>query len=475
MTKQSLTKSEIKGVCDILRQDDGVGAKDYVEQFSWLLFLKVFEDVEKQLKDLAEAESQKYQYIISPQYHWSSWTTKDWKDKDELIHFVNKDLFPYLISLKGNKQKDKISEIFRELPGNKIRSPHNLLDIIKVLNKLEMKDFQDTHLLSQVYEEILQEMGNEGGWSGEVYTPRPVVRLVIKMIDPKIGEEIFDPFTGSAGFLIEAFNYLRDKNKIGVKEWKILQNKTFSGIEKKPLPFLIGTMNMILHQILVPDLERANTFNTDIHNINEKERVDIILTNPPFGAKDNRKDIQSNFPIPISATEGLALQYVMKKLKKGGRCGVVLPEGQILFGGGAFQKIREELLDKFNLHSVISLPQGVFTQMGAGVKTNLLFFDKTGPTKEIWYGEIEGKFTKKKVITDEHLESIFKKWKKREVSENSWIVKIDEIKERGFDISPKNPNKAKEEKLPEPKEILKMIDKNQKEVGGLIKKIVKEL
>jgi len=475
MTKEQLSKSDIKRVCDILRRDDGVGASDYIEQLSWILFLKVFENVEEQLKELAESESKKYQAIIDRQYSWSSWATKDWKDKDELIHFVNQKLFPYLRSLKGSREREKVAEIFRELSNNKIRSAHTILDVIDILDQVDMKHFQDTHLLSQVYEDILQELGSGGGWSGEFYTPRPIIRLMVKIINPEIGDIVLDPFVGSGGFLIESFRYIQDKNpRLGIKEWNMLQNKTFYGQEKKPLPYLIGTMNMILHNVLVPNLIRSNTFMEDIHNIPDSSKVDIVLTNPPFGAEEN-VSVQNNFPIKASATEALALQYVMRKLKNGGKCGIVLPEGQILFGGGVFQKIREELLAKFSVSAIISLPQSAFSQMGTGIKTNLIFFEKTGPTKEIWYGEVVGKFTKNKIIKDMHMEDIFEKWRKRTISQNSWITPIQKIKERGYDISPKNTHIEIEEELPEPKEIVETIAKYQIEINNILKTLEKNL
>lgn len=466
-TKDALTKSDIKRVCDILRRDDGVGAKDYIEQFSWLLFLKVFEGVEGQLKELEEAEGKKYKPIIDAEYQWSAWAKKDWKDKDELVHFINQKLFPYLKSLKGEPKKDKIGEIFRELSGNRIRSPHNLLDVIEILDKIEKHHFQDTHLLSQVYEEILQAMGSEGGWSGEFYTPRPIIRLMVKIVDPKLGETIFDPFVGSGGFLVESFNHIYDSSAKDVRSWRTLQTKTFYGQEKKPLPFLIGTMNLILHHILVPNLTRTNTFTEDVHNISESAKMSVILTNPPFGAEES-KSVQNNYPIQVGATEGLALQYIMKRLKNGGRCGIILPEGNILFGGGAMARIRQELLEKFNVHSIISLPQGAFAQMGAGVKTNLIFFDKTGSTKEIWYGVVNGKFTKKKTLQDESFEEIFEKWKKRVVSDSSWVVPIETIKERGYDISPKNPTLADVDVLLSPEAILGEIERNQHEIDAVL-------
>ena len=266
---------------------------------------------------------------------------------------------------------------------------------------------------------------------------------MVKIVNPKIGDTIFDPFVGSGGFLVESFDYIQEHTEnIGVKEWNILQNKTFFGQEKKPLPYLIGTMNMILHHILVPSLTRTNTFMEDIHNVPESSKMSVILTNPPFGAVEHTS-VQNNFPIPIAATEGLAIQYVMKKLKNGGRCGIILPEGQILFGGGTFKKIRQELLEKFDVHSIISLPKGAFAQMGAGVKTNLIFFDKIGPTKKIWFGEVQGNFTRTQTIQAKDLDEIYTLWAKRAVSDKSWTLSLDEIKKADYSLSPQNPKLIK--------------------------------
>jgi type I restriction enzyme M protein len=290
---------------------------------------------------------------------------------------------------------------------------------------------------------------------------------MVKIVDPKLGETVFDPFVGSGGFLAESFNHIYENSAKDVRTWKTLQSKTLYGQEKKPLPFLIGTMNLILHHVLVPNLTRANTFMEDVHNMPESVKMDVILTNPPFGAEET-KVIQNNYPIQVGATEALALQYIMKRLKNGGRCGVILPEGNILFGGGAMSRIRQELLEKFNVHSIISLPQGAFAQMGAGVKTNLIFFDKTTSTKKIWYGEIKGKFTKTKNIQDEHTTEIFEKWKNGEVSDNSWVVSIEEIKARGYDIAPRNPNNGIVGDHSSPEEILVDIEKNQTEIRKLL-------
>ncbi|XRP97639.1 HsdM family class I SAM-dependent methyltransferase [Methanocaldococcus sp. 16A] len=375
--------------------------------------------------------------------------------------------------MSGTPEREKVAQIFMEISGNKMKSPYNLLDVIEKIDKIDPRNFEDTQVLSQLYEELLFNMGSEAGWSGEFYTPRPVIRFIVKIIKPKIGEKIFDPFGGSAGFLVEAYKYIKNElgDKITVQEEEILQRETFYGHEKKPLPYLLGTMNMILHGILTPNYYRRNSLMEDVHNVPEHEKYDIIMTNPPFGGKEN-KIVQNNFPYPVQATEALALQYIMRKLKDGGRAAVILPEGQIMFGGGKFKEIRKELLEKFNVYAIISLPQGVFSSMGAGVKTNIVFFEKTGqPTKEIWYYELEGKFTKKNRIKDKHFEDALKKFKNREISENSWIVSIEEIKKRDYDLTPKNPNKKEEIEYREPEEILKEIEEVDLKIGEIIKEI----
>ncbi|ACV24092.1 class I SAM-dependent DNA methyltransferase [Methanocaldococcus fervens] len=495
--REALIRSEIKTACDILRTDDGTsGATDYIEQLSWLLFLKVFEGVEEELEEIAILNGEEYIPVIDKKYRWSNWAKRDWigkpkeclkefvddvdeefkkidKPENAIIHFINNILFPYLRNLSGTPEREKVAQIFMEISGNKMKSPYNLMDVIEKIDKIDPRNYEDTQVLSQIYEEILLNMGSEAGWSGEFYTPRPVIRFIVKIIKPKVGEKIFDPFGGSAGFLVEAYKYIKDKlgDKITVQEEEILQRETFYGHEKKPLPYLLGTMNMILHGILTPNYYRRNSLMEDVHNVPEHEKYDVIMTNPPFGGKEN-KIVQNNFPYPVQATEALALQYIMRKLKDGGRAAVILPEGQIMFGGGKFKEIRRELLEKFNVFAIVSLPQGVFSQMGAGVKTNIVFFEKSGePTKEIWYYELEGKFTKKNKIKDKDFEDALKKFEKREISENSWIVSIEEIKKRDYDLTPKNPNKKEEIEYREPEEILKEIEEVDLRIEGIIKKI----
>jgi len=473
--------------CDIMRRDDGTsGILEYTEQLSWMIFLKVFEDVEKRFEDEARFAGREYQPIIEPQYRWSAWAKKDDKELEKyfseeelkevkkreehiLVVFINDKLFPYLRSLQGTSEKEKIAAIFKEIGGNRMKSPYNLKDVINLLDKIDFNNLEDSHALSQLYEELLLRLGKEGGIAGEIYTPRPIVRLMVKIVDPRIGETVFDPFCGSCGFLVESYKRMIESKELTVEEYEKLQKETFYAQEKKPLPYLIGVMNCILHGLLTPNIVRKNTLEDNIRNIPESKRHNVILTNPPFGGTESPQ-IQQNFPVQTQATELLALQYVMKSLKLNGRCGIVLPEG-VLFRGDAFAQVKKELLENFNLHTIISLPSGVFanvTSSGQGPKTNLLFFDRTGPTKEIWYYEHippgGKKYTKANTITDEDLTDCYEKWKNRKVSENSWIVSIEEIRERDYDLTARNPNKKQETVYTEPEELVESILEKEKQI-----------
>jgi len=459
-----------------MRRDDGTtGVLEYMEQLSWLIFLKVFEDIEVRLEDEAKFAGKPYQPIIEPRFRWSSWARKDWRG-EELITFINNELFPYLRSLTGSLEKEKISMIFKEISGNRMKSPYNLKDVITLIDGINFNDAEDSHVLSQVYEDLLLRLGKEGGIAGEFYTPRPIVRLMVKIVDPKIGETVFDPFCGSCGFLVESYKHVMKSRNITVEEYERLQKETFYAQEKKSFPYLLGVMNCILHGLLTPNVVRKNTLEDNIRNIPESRRFHVILTNPPFGGKESRQ-IQQNFPVQSQATELLALQYVMKSLKQNGRCGIVVPEG-VLFRGDAFALVKKELLENFNLHTIISLPSGVFanvTSSGQGPKTNLLFFDRTGPTKEIWYYEHvppEGKkYTKANPITDEDLKDCYEKWKKREISENSWVVPVEEIVKRGYDLTAKNPNRREEFEYKSPEELVASVIEKERAILEIAEEI----
>jgi len=327
-----------------------------------------------------------------------------------------------------------------------------------------------------VYEDLLLRMGREGGIAGEFYTPRPIVRFMVKVVNPKVGERVLDPFCGSSGFLVESFKRMKVSKELTVDEFEKLQHETFYGQEKKSLPYLIAMMNCILHELLTPNILHKNTLEENIRNIPDTQRFNVILTNPPFGGKEG-SHIQQNFPIQSQATELLALQHVMKKLKMGGRCGIVVPEG-ILFRGDAFAQVKKELLENYNLHTIVSLPSGVFanvTSSGQGPKTNLLFFDRTGPTKEIWYYELTPppgvKYTKASPIKDEHLSDAYEKWKTRAVSENSWIEPVENIVKRGYDLTAKNPNRIDNYEHRSPEELVAGVLAKERRITKILEEV----
>jgi len=447
----------------------------YVEQLSWLLFLKLFNDLEKQ----QELLKSKYQPIFDAKYQWYNWAGK--KTGEELKEFIERDLIPYLAGLSGTPQKAKIASIFQEVK-NHMRSGYNLAEVVEILDGMDFSKPEDSHILSIAYEDLLMTTaGQKGGGAGEFYTPRPIIRFMINVIQPEIGDKILDPFCGSAGFLVESYKYLREKEET-LKKHKTLQEKTFYGQEVKPLPYLIAIMNSMLHGIESPNIVLKNTFEEDLRSIPEDRKFEIILTNPPFGGEEEKR-LLANLPFKTSDTELAGLYYCTRKLKAKGRCGIVQPEGVLFRTGGAYKQVKKELLANNNLHTIISLPSGVFACVspkgGSGPKTNLLFFEKGIPTKEIWYYELtppNGKnYTRNNPIKDEDLEDAYKKYQEREISENSWIIKVEDIIKRDYDLSAKNPNRVKLTTYRSPDKIVDGVLKEEEEIAIIIKEIKKSL
>lgn len=476
-------QQKIDRITDILRRDDGIsGAMHYTEQISWILFLKFLNDFEEEKEGEALLNNTKYERIITNEFQWNHWACpkssdgkpdlKNAKTGDDLTKFVNSMLFPYLKGFKANinelkSVKYKIGNVF-EFLDNRIASGHTLREVLDIIDTLNFQSQEELFELSHVYENLLQGMGNDGGNSGEFYTPRAVIKAVIEVIQPEPGQTIYDGAAGSCGFLIEAFEFIKEKyrNKLSTQQWQALHEDTFFGNEKTPLAYIMGVMNMILHGIESPNLYKQNTLTNNIRDIQEKDRYDIIVANPPFGGKE-KPQIQQNFPIQANATELLFLQHFMKSLKKGGKAAIVIPEGVLFQTGNAFRSVKEELLASFNVHTILSLPAGVFLPY-SGVKTNVLFFDRTGATSDIWYYECnpEQKLTKNKPIQYEHLKEFVELFPKRTLSQNSWLVKINDIVDT--DLSAKNPNVSTDlEHLP-PKEILSHIKKNDTEINRLL-------
>ncbi|WP_110113523.1 class I SAM-dependent DNA methyltransferase [Bacillus sp. CGMCC 1.16541] len=463
MTRDSL-ENLIKNCTNILRTDDGIsGSVHYTEALSWILFLKFLDDQEKEAALEAEMEFEEYDYILDEKYRWGSWAKNPDLTGTELIKFVNEELIPYLAALRGEKKADRrevISSIFSEVT-NRVNSGYLLKDVLLKIDDIQFNSSDDIHTLSVLYESLLQKMGDDGGNSGEFYTPRPVVRFIVETIGPEIGQTIFDPAAGSCGFLVESNDYLSSKADTAAKVRK-LKEETFYGKEKTPLAYLLGLMNMLLHGVDYPQIEKTNTLNVNIREIDESDKFDIIMANPPFGGKE-QKIIQQNFPYQTQSTEVLFLQYIMKSLKFDGKAGVVVPEG-VLFqtNNCAYKAVKKELIEKFNLHSIVSLPNGVFLPYSP-VKTSILFFDKTKTTKDVWFYEIpliEGKkLTKNNGISLKHFEHASKIFKERKETEHSWLVSTEEIFGNDINLSASqyNPHKNEEEDLMEPEDYSKEI------------------
>ena len=458
-------ENTFKAIDQILWKESGCSSElDYLEQKSWLLFLKYLDDLESEREDEAELEGKQYKRIITGFYRWSQWAAPKTGDGkidvinamtgNDLVEFVDNKLFPFLKSLKTtaastNSLEFKIGEIFDEL-HNKIKSGFNLREVINMIDELHFESADDKHEMTVLYENNIQRMGNAGRNGGEYYTPRPLIRSIVKVVDPKIGETVYDPACGSAGFLCEAFNYMEEK--IGsTTDNDILQHSTFYGIEKKPLPYIIATMNMIFHGVSAPNIIKANTLAINLTQIQEKDRKNVILANPPFGGNE-RGEVLQNFEIRSSETAYMFMQHFVKMLKANGRAGIVI-KNTFLSNGDA-SAIRKMLLETCNLHTVLDLPSGVFT--GAGVKTVVLFFTKGMSTEKVWYYQIDKHFTKTNPMTEKDLEEFLALQKTKAESEHSWLLDVSTLGD-DYDLSVKNPNKVEEVDERTPSEILDSI------------------
>ena len=457
-----------KNVDDILHKDAGCGSElDYVEQTSWVLFLKYLDDLEKDRATAAELRGKSYESIIEKKYQWSAWAMPKGKDGkidhhkaltgDDLTDFVNNKLFPYLKKFKLSAESAdtieyKIGEIFSELK-NRIQSGYNLREVINRIDELRFRTHAEKHEMSHLYEDKIKNMGNAGRNGGEYYTPRPLITTIVKVVAPKIGDKIYDGAVGSAGFLCEAFDYLRNSKSLSTKETEILQKRTFYGKEKKSLAYIIGIMNMILHGVEAPNIIHTNTLAENLADIQEKDRYDVVLANPPFGGKE-RAEVQQNFPIKTGETASLFLQHFIKILKAGGKAGVVIKNTFLSNTDNATVAIRKTLLENCNLHTVLDLPGGTFT--GAGVKTVVLFFEKGKATRNVWFYQLnlDRNLGKTNPLNENDLAEFVELHKTFADSENSWTVNVKDIDQSTFDLSVKNPNKKEEVTLRQPQAIL---------------------
>lgn len=477
-----------KNIDDVLWKEAGCTTElDYTEQTSWLLFLKYLDDLEQERALEAELAGKPYEFIIDEAHRWSAWAASKKADGtvdhdhaligDDLIDYVNRQLFPYLQGFKLRATSPdtieyKIGEIFSEIK-NRFQSGYSLRDALEYIDELRFRSQQEKHELSHLYEAKIKNMGNAGRNGGEYYTPRPLIRAMIQVVKPHIGDRIYDGACGSAGFLCESYDYLRQGN-LTTKQLEQLQTATFTGKEKKSLAYVIAIMNMILHGIDAPNIIHTNTLTENISDIQDKNRFDVILANPPFGGKE-RKEVQQNFPIKTGETAFLFLQHFIKILKMGGRAAVVIKNTFLSNSDNASRALRQELLSSCNLHTILDCPSGTF--IGAGVKTVVLFFEKGKPfdsvqgtplfsqrkpltqgmaTQKIWYYQLAPgrNMGKTNSLNDEDLREFVELQARFAETEKSWLVDIADIDRESFDLSVKNPNKAEESLLREPQEIL---------------------
>jgi len=492
-TTASSFDQAFRAIDDCLRKEAGCGTElDYTEQTSWLLFLKYLDGLEDDRAAMALLEGRSHTPILEEPYRWNSWAApKDASGQldhnaaltgDDLRDFVNQKLFPYLEQFKQrasgpNTIEYKIGEIFGEI-RNKISSGYNLREIIDVIDGLRFRSQAEKHELSMLYEEKIKRMGNAGRNGGEYYTPRPLIRAIVQVVNPQIGETVYDPAVGSAGFLCEAFEYMRkggaSGRELSTENLDTLQTRTFTGKEKKSLAYVIAIMNMILHGIEAPKIIHANTLTENISDVQEKDRFDVILANPPFGGSE-RKEVQQNFPIRSGETAFLFLQHFIRMLRAGGRAGVVIKNTFLSNTDNASVALRRKLLEECNLHTVLDCPGGTF--QGAGVKTVVLFFEKGAPTRRVWFYQLDPgrNLGKTNPLNDRDLAEFVELQKTVSDSPKSWSVAVDSIDPESWDLSVKNPHGGEAVAHRSPQEIMAEIaalDAESAEVLGRIRALL---
>jgi type I restriction enzyme M protein len=493
--------SLLKSARDIMRKDKGLnGDLDRLPLLTWIMFLKFLDDLEIQRKEEVALAGKKFRPAIEPPYRWRDWAANpQGVTGDELLAFINQDeavrpdgkkgpgLFAYLRQLtssNGDDRRDVIATVFRGI-DNRMKSGYLLREVINKVGGIHFTSSQELHTLGALYETMLREMRDAAGDSGEFYTPRPVVRFMVDVTDPCLGETVLDPAAGTGGFLVETFNHLSKQVKT-VGHRKLLQEELIFGCEPKSLPYLLCQMNLLLHGLDAPHIDPGNSLRFKLSEIGEKDRVDVIVTNPPFGGEEE-KGIQGNFPEDRQTAETalLFLQLIMRKLHRNptlagrpARAAVVVPNGT-LFGDGVCARIKEELLKEFNLHTVVRLPNGVFAPY-TGIPTNILFFDRSGPTREVWYYEQalpEGRknYTKTAPIQFEEFAPLVAWWNKRDENELAWKVPIAELLATGCNLDRKNPCSTEDISHLPPAQLAADIMKKEQRIGEIMDNIQKLL
>lgn len=488
---QSSLNGAIKSIADIMRRSNCAGALQYVPELTWLLFLRILDERETREADEAEAVSADFTPSLKAPYRWKDWAAPEGKKRTKLtgdgstigdvFAFVNGDLLPYLRKLKdrpGATPRQKvISEIMSSVERTRIDTEKNFLDVLDKVNEISSDNVDTTHIfpLSQIYEGLLLKMGEKGNDGGQFFTPREVIRAMIRVVEPNVGETVYDPGCGTGGFLAQSFEFMREKlgAKATASQLETLKRRTFYGREKDNLIYPIALANLVLHEIDEPHIWHGNTL-TGAENYgglytDAPSTFDVVLMNPPFGGKEG-KEAQTRFAYKTGATQVLFLQHVIDSLKPGGRCGIVLDEG-VLFRNieMAFVQTKRKLLDDCDVQCIISLPGGVFTAAGAGVKTNLIFFTKGKPTQKIWYYDLSDvKVGKTRPFTLDKFDDFFKLWPKRGDSDRSWTITRKQIEEKDFDLKAVNPNAKADDDTRTPEQLLDLIEAKGQEVAEAV-------
>ncbi|MGV1010582.1 MAG: N-6 DNA methylase [Dermatophilaceae bacterium] len=476
-TPQAKLASVIKSARDSMRKDAGLnGDLDRIPQLAWLLFLKAFDGLE-QNREVTDGD---FRPAIEAPYRWRDWAAdSDGATGEALLAFVNARLLPYLRARRGagaHDPRDVLATVFKET-NNRMLSGYLLRDVINKVNEINFASADDIHTMAHLYESMLREMRDAAGDSGEFYTPRPLIRFITHQVDPQLGEIVLDPACGTGGFLVEALELLAPRVRTVAQRRELHRN--LRGIEKKPLPFLLGMMNLVLHGVGQPNITRSNALAAPITQISRSSRVDVVLTNPPFGGEEE-KGIQTNFPADkqTAETAWLFLQMVIRRLKDGGRCGIVVPNG-VLFGDGVGAKIKMQLLQECNLHTVVRLPDGVFEPYTA-IPSNLLFFEKTGRTKEVWFYQIpppdgRKKYSKTKPMRFEEFADCQSWWTDRVENDRAWRVPIADIENNGYNLDLRNTKRPDDLAHRPPAELLAELVSTEREILTLLEKLEAEL
>ena len=485
-SNQQSLNSAVKSICDVMRRSNCAGALQYVPELTWILFLRILDERETHEAQNADAVGAEYQPSLEAPYRWQDWAAPDGAKRTELAlgtlgafkGFVDTDLIPHLKGLRerpnSTPRQKVISEIFSGVERTRIDTERNLLDVLDKVHEISAENVDTTHVftLSQVYEGLLLKMGEKGNDGGQFFTPREIIRAMVRVIDPKIGEAVYDPGCGTGGFLAQSFEHMAGPSNVHISspdQLDTLKQRTFYGREKDNAIYPISLANLVLHGIDEPHVWHGNTL-TGAESYGglfagAPALYDVVLMNPPFGGKEG-KEAQTRFAYKTSATQVLFLQHVIDSLKPGGRCGIVLDEG-VLFRTNetAFVQTKRKLLDDCDLWCIVSLPPGTFVNAGAGVKTNLLFFTKGGPTEKIWYYDLSDiKVGKKTPLTLGHFEEFLKLLPQRAESDRSWTTPRAQIEAKNYDLKAVNPNAKTNEDTRTPEELLDLIEAKGKEI-----------